>query len=140
MCKIADVAVFSLLIIGAVMDWKEKRISVKLLVLTSLVIGIFSLVCQNVEPVSRLFGAGVGIFAFFISRITKEAIGYGDDWLILLLGIYLGGGKILLLLLWASLLAGLVSLGFLCKKKWRKDITIPFVPFLAVAYAGVVFL
>ena len=88
MCKIADVAVFLLLIICAVMDWKEKRISVKLLVLTSLIIGIFSLICQNVEPVSRLFGAGVGIFAFFISRITKEAIGYGDDWLILLLGIY----------------------------------------------------
>lgn len=140
MCKIADVVIFLLLVICAVMDWKEKRIPIKLLVLTSLVTSICSLICQNVDPISRLLGAGVGIFAFFISRITKEAIGYGDDWLILLLGIYLGGGKILYLLLWASLFAGLMSLGFLCKKKWSKDITLPFVPFLAVAYAGVVFL
>ena len=140
MCKIANVTLFLLLIICAVTDWKEKRIPVSLLVLATLASGAFSLLCENVVLSSRLLGAGVGIIMFLISKSTKEAIGYGDDWLILMLGIYLGCGKLLQLLLWASLLVGVVALYFLYKKKWNKGITLPFVPFLAVGYAGVMFL
>ena len=99
MCKIANVTLFLLLIICAVTDWKEKRIPVSLLVLATLASGAFSLLCENVVLSSRLLGAGVGIIMFLISKITKEAIGYGDDWLILMLGIYLGWGKLLQLIL-----------------------------------------
>ena len=140
MCKIGTWVIFFLLAICAVVDWKDKRIPVRLLVLMSLVVGVFSLLCQNAGIVSRLFGAGVGVLAFAVSRVTKEALGYGDDWIILILGIYMGGSKILELLLWASLFLGVVSLFFLFKKKWRRDITIPFVPFLGIAYLGVIFL
>ena len=140
MCKIGTWVIFFMLAICGVVDWKEKKIPVRLLVIMSLVIGVFSLLCQNTGTVSRLFGAGVGVLAFLVSRVTKEALGYGDDWLILILGIYMGGSKILQLLLWASLFSGMVSLFFLFKKKWRRDITIPFVPFLTIAYLGVVFL
>ncbi len=140
MCKIGNWVIFFMLVICAVVDWKEKRIPVRFLVLMSFVIGVLSLLCQNTRIASSLFGAGAGVLAFLVSRVTKEALGYGDDWLILILGIYMGGSKILQLLLWASLFSGIVSLFFLFKKKWRRDITIPFVPFLTIAYLGVMFL
>lgn len=45
-----------------------------------------------------------------ISKCTRESIGYGDSWLILLLGIQLGYLKAISVLFAASLLAGVASL------------------------------
>jgi prepilin signal peptidase PulO-like enzyme (type II secretory pathway) len=78
------------------------------------------------------------LFFFFISKFTKEAIGYGDSWLILILGIYLGSFEVLQVLFWATILAAIVALFLLCKKRCKRNITIPFVPYLAVAFLGVV--
>ena len=84
-------------------------------------------------------GIGIGILFFIVSKVTKEAIGYGDSWLILLLGLYLGASKVLQLLFAASLGAAVVSLFYLWKYHWKRNATLPFVPFLVLAYLGVMF-
>lgn len=139
MCKISDVIVFLLLLLCSVSDLRKRRISTKLLIGMSLALAVFRLLSGS-EMVSSIFGGIlIGLFFELISKLTEEAIGYGDSWIILLLGGYLGGEKLLLLVITAFFLAGLLSLIGLVWRKWSRTAAIPFVPFLTLAYAGVVF-
>lgn len=140
MCEIANGIVFLLLCICSWCDWRKKEIPMHCLLLMTIVVGILAIVCPDKRLWSRLGGGALGVLFFLISKVTKEAIGYGDSWLILILGVQLGLSLVLQLLLLASLLAGVVSLFILLKKRWKKSATIPFVPFLLVGYLGVMFL
>lgn len=82
----------------------------------------------------------VGVLFLIISKCTKEAIGYGDSWMILLLGVYLGLWNILWLLSIAFVLSGVMSAFVLRKNKYFSKVSFPFIPFLAVSYAGVMYL
>ena len=85
-------------------------------------------------------GVAVGLLFFGISKVTKEAVGYGDSWLVTILGMYLGGRRLLEVILTATVLAGIFSLIFCVFQGWDRKRSIPFVPFLTVAYLGVVLL
>ena len=140
MCKIADGIVFFVLAIGGIMDWKKKELPLWLLSGMSACIVIFAMCCKDTSLWHRLAGAALGVLFFLISKVTKEAIGYGDSWLILLLGIHMGISRALQVLFAASLLAALFALFYLWICKWKRNATLPFVPFLAIAYLGVMFL
>ena len=140
MREIEDVIVLLFLVACSVCDWRKKEIPVKLLIAMSAVSAILTILHIEEMPRSRFLGAGLGLLFFIISKCTKQAVGYGDSWLILLLGIYLGVMKTIQLLFAASLVAGIVSLFYLWKCHWKKNATIPFVPFLAAAYLGVMFI
>ena len=85
-------------------------------------------------------GAVPGIVLGIISWITREAVGYGDVWIITLLGIYLGIWDTATLVCIAFFFSSIAAVGCLVWKKFRRDTRIPFVPFLTAAYVGVVFL
>lgn len=140
MCKIEDLLVWFMLLLCGIRDWRKREIPTLWLIIMSVVIGILLLCFGRNMLISRVTGGLLGVLLFLISKWTKEAIGYGDSWLILLLGVYLGGFKTLQLLFFASVIAGVFALIYLWKRKWKKNITIPFVPFMTVAYLGVVFL
>ena len=140
MCEIANGVVFSFLSICCWWDWRKKEIPLLCLLLMTVVVGIFSIACPEKLLWSRVGGGALGALFFLISKVTKEAIGYGDSLLILILGVHLGLSLVLQMLLLASLPAGVVSLFVLLKKRWNKSATIPFVPFLLVGYLGVMFL
>ena len=140
MCQIADWIVLALLVGCAICDWKWREIPLYLLIVMSVDVLILAIGCDGQSLGSRLGGALIGVLFFLIGKCTKEAIGYGDSWLMLALGVYLGAMRLLQLLFTASLAAGILSLFFLWKKRWKKTETIPFVPFLMVGYLGVVFL
>ena len=140
MCQIADWMVLALLVACAICDWKWREIPLYLLIVMSVDVLILAIGCGGLRLGLRLGGALVGVLFFLIGKCTKEAIGYGDSWLMLLLGVYLGAMQLLQLLLIASVVAGVISLFFLWKKRWKKTVAIPFVPFLVVGYLGVVFL
>lgn len=140
MCQIADWMVLALLVACAICDWKWREIPLYLLIVMSVDVLILAIGCGGLRLGLRLGGALVGVLFFLIGKCTKEAIGYGDSWLMLLLGVYLGAMQLLQLLLIASVVAGVMSLFFLWKKRWKKTVAIPFVPFLVVGYLGVVFL
>jgi leader peptidase (prepilin peptidase)/N-methyltransferase len=140
MCQIADWMVLALLVACAICDWKWREIPLYLLIVMSVDVLILAIGCGGLRLGLRLGGALVGVLFFLIGKCTKEAIGYGDSWLMLLLGVYLGAMQLLQLLFIASVVAGIMSLFFLWKKRWKKTVAIPFVPFLVVGYLGVVFL
>ena len=140
MCKIADWIVWILLLICGIYDYKRKRIPVVLLVLASVAVLIFVMCFNKATLWSRLWGGMLGIVFFLISKYTKEAVGYGDSWIILLLGVYLGRMEALKVLLLAAIGAAVFALFCLWKQHWKRNVTIPFVPFLVAAYAGAMFL
>lgn len=138
MCKIVDLAMLLLLGAAGVMDWKKQEIPLWILILLSVVAGSSLLCGRNVILWERLAGIGLGAGFFGISKVTKEAIGYGDSWMILLLGIQKGIWQVLQILFVASLLAAVFALFYLWKRNWNKKATLPFLPFVVIGYVGVI--
>ena len=140
MCTIIDWIILFVLGCCSVTDLRRKTISIYLLVIMSMIV-VLSFFCCDMENIwMHIGGAGLGILFFIVSRLTKEAVGYGDSWLILLLGARLGIEKVLWLLFVASLGGAFVSLLYLWMHRWNRNATLPFVPFLTLAYLGVMFL
>lgn len=79
-------------------------------------------------------------FFLMLSKWTREGLGYGDSWMILILGISLGLWDILLLLSIALTCSGILAGILLIKGKWSKKVSFPFIPFLMVGYVGVLYL
>lgn len=138
MCGLADWSVFVLLGLAGIIDWKKREVPIWLLVIMSVVILVFAMFCGDVDIWYRLAGALLGVVFFVISKFTKEAVGYGDSWLILLLGIHMGILEALQVLFAASLMAAIFAIFYLWRRRWKRSETLPFVPFLAIAYAGVI--
>ena len=140
MCEIVKWVVFVLLCACSISDCRKKQIPIPLLLLLGVVVCVSLFVCETPSGSDRIGGALLGLLLFLVSKCTREAIGYGDSWLIFLMGFYLGGLSALQLLFAASLFAATCSLLVLWKKGWKKSITIPFAPFLGIAYLGVMFI
>ena len=137
MCQVANWMIFILLAVVGVIDWRKREIPMSLLFIMSAGVIIFAIYCKDITLWYRLAGGALGILLFVVSTVTKEAIGYGDSWLILLLGVHLGIFRVLQLLFVASLLAVIFALFYLWVRKWNRGATLPFVPFLTIAYLGV---
>ena len=140
MREAANGVVTGILIFIAYQDWKTRRISVGLLSVLSILVCIFQgfVIQENIWSV--LAGMLIGGIFLIVSACTKEAVGYGDSWLITALGFYLGGTKILEVMLAAGMGASLFSVWKLLQKGWSKKIAIPFAPFIVAAYVGAVYL
>lgn len=115
-------------------DFKDNQISLPL----CLFFGAGGIACNLIYPQYRIEtivgGVAIGIFMLLLSKITREAIGYGDGVVILVSGIYLGFVQNLTMLLYGLFLSAIIS-GILLvfrKRKWRDQV--PFVPFLLAAY------
>ena len=139
MCQVANWFVLILLAVASVIDWRKREIPITLLFIMSAGITIFAIYCKDITIWYRLAGGALGMMLFVVSTVTKEAIGYGDSWLILLLGVQLGILRVLQLLFAASILAVIFAVFYLWVRKWNRDATLPFVPFLTIAYLGVMF-
>lgn len=140
MCKISDGIILGLLILCSILDVRTKKIPIILLVGMSILVVIFMGVRMEQSTYSTLGGLLIGVVFCLISRLTREKIGYGDSWILLMLGGYLGWKKILVLMAAAFFLAGMFSVVGIIWRKWNRTVSIPFVPFLTAAYIGVMFL
>lgn len=140
MCKVAEILMLVLLLFMGYQDWKSKQISGALLLGMTFAVALLRLFVWTESWWYTVGGIGVGLLFFIISKCSKEAVGYGDSWLILILGIFAGAIDTLQIVFTATVLCGIFSLFYCMKNGWRKGHTLPFVPFLAMAYMGVVFL
>ncbi len=85
-----------------------------------------------------LAGAAVGAAFLWISKLTGEALGYGDSIVIIILGISVGLWNLLALLMLAFLLAAGCSTVLLAFFDFQKKKTLPFIPFLVGSYVFVI--
>lgn len=133
LCQIAF-AVF--LVVLAVADVRKKRLPLLLLLSGGFFIIAQSFCDRDISVISLAAGGMTGALFLFVSMITKEAFGYGDSILILIMGTFLGFWDILYLLMGAFLMAAVFSAVMLIKTKFDRKASFPFVPFLTIAYIG----
>ena len=139
MHEIADVVMMGFLTLASWNDWRRKVVSVNLLAVMNVAAICKVIVCRDAMG-EVLLGVLLGLGFFLISKWSEEQIGYGDSWLILILGIYVGAKRMLLLLFVASLGAAIFSMIFCLLYRWNRNFSIPFIPFLTAAYLGVILL
>lgn len=140
MRTVGTISIFLFLVVCAAIDLKKRSLPMWLLWAGSLGVLLISLWNTRLNLFPLFQGAVPGIVLGIISWITREAVGYGDVWIITLLGIYLGIWDTATLVCIAFFFSSIAAVGCLVWKKFRRDTRIPFVPFLTAAYVGVVFL
>lgn len=75
-----------------------------------------------------------GIFLLITAKVTKEKIGMGDGWVVLILGNYLSVLEICYVFQTALIMVIIFFVVSLWRKKAAKEYEVPFLPFLWGAY------
>lgn len=121
---------------GSIWDCVRREIPISYLVGGTVFVMMHQIFEGSGTWLISCLGAMLGVVFLIISKYTGEKIGYGDSWMILNLGVYLGIWKIIVLLIaafGASFLFSCIGLG--CKKL-KRDTRLPFFPFLMIGYIG----
>ena len=130
--KIVVLGVF--LLIEGIRDLQKHKVSM----ITVMIAGILGVIFQfgiiQENGLEILGGILIGIVLLLLAKITREKIGYGDGWIFVVTGIYLGFHSNMYLLLLSLFLASLVSICLLVFKKVNKKTELPFVSFVLPGY------
>ncbi|MDD3360948.1 MAG: prepilin peptidase [Hespellia sp.] len=122
------------------LDIMYQEIPVWILVVGGTVVGGIWVVQGGLNWVLVLMGFGVGTVFLLISYLTNQAFGYADSLLILIFGICLGVWNLMELLFYAFWLSAGFAIIQMVRTSFSRKSTYPFIPFLTVAYAGVLLL
>lgn len=121
-----------MLIIQSYWDIRYKEIPILVTIFGGF-LGIICSVLRERAPGDLMEAVIPGLFCLLIGKITRQALGYGDGFLLCAMGMYVSCGTLLSILMTACIAAGIVALALLVfGKKHGKD-QIPFVPFLLLA-------
>lgn len=131
---------FLFLAVCAVFDGLYKQIP-----LVVVWLGMFAAVCLQIFGVMGeigIFAVAVsllpGVGFFLLSFFSREKVGYGDGWVLLMIGLFLGVYRCFLILLVGLLAESAVAIALLAFRKIQRDKEIPFSPFLLLGLGVVV--
>lgn len=122
--------------IGTFFDLKQQSLPRMFLILFSVIAGTGRLLVKGLSIKAIGWGILPGIVILLIARFTKEKIGYGDGWGILILGVLKELPDLLCLLLIAFSISGIWGMWHILVRKKSPDDTIPFYPCLFGAWLG----
>ena len=118
----------------SVEDMRFRKVSGELLVMMA-VLGIsYRIYEKNNSWISMLCGIGIGVIFLIISYITREALGYGDSILIIVLGLFVGAVELIEILTMTWIVLALSAMILLTFKRFSRKTALPFVPFLTLGY------
>lgn len=122
------------------LDLMYQKIPVWLITIGGAIVSGIWIVQGKLNWILVLAGAGVGIAFLLVSFVTREAFGYADSILIFIFGISLGVWNQIQLLVYAFSLSAIFAIVQMVRTQFKRNSTYPFIPFLAVAYVGVLLL
>lgn len=129
------------LVFMACKDIREHKVSVIALIVCGLIAGIESgIAVVTGDPgtwKSYLAGLVIGLLFIVISKATREGLGYGDSWLLCILGGYLGIWNMLELLVMTWMLTAVAAGIILVRAQFKKRTSLPMVPFITIGYMTV---
>lgn len=135
-----EILLFFLLAICAVCDGLEKKIP-----LAVVWIGIVVAIVMKVQGMpgewswlSITLSVLPGIIFWILSLITDEKVGYGDGWILIMIGSFMGLWRCFLILLIGLVSESLVVLILMVFRRISRDRQIPFAPFLLFGMGVVV--
>lgn len=126
--KVTGIVVF--LILCSLQDLREKKLSVKMLVLSGILFLALSLLFDGTLYERRVIDLMPGMAAFVLAFLTKEQIGYGDAACLLVLGNVVSADILIGAVAGGLFLISIYSIVRLAKKKATGKTTLPFIPFL----------
>ena len=139
--RMVDIVVLLILTGLSVSDIRNKKVSRRVLTLWGILTVFWKIVdlyqirvfLEKMEQtnVDDLAGIGVGVLSLLVSKVTEEAIGYGDSVAIMILGGYLGFWKVVGVLAAAIFTSGVCSVILALRGRVK---TMPFFPFLTLGY------
>ncbi|HIW21470.1 MAG TPA: prepilin peptidase [Candidatus Dorea intestinavium] len=135
MFKLAEIYLFFLLVVLSFVDIKAREIPIRPLFFGG-ILGVLLQVITNPLTIKEwLIGIIIGCFFLFVSKVSKEGIGYGDSILLFIMALCLGGTGIIITFIIASMLVLFVAGMLLASyKKISRNYRLPFYPFLTVGY------
>lgn len=121
------------LLICTFQDMKTGKISGYLILLFGIV-GIIVDIIFKIPWQMCISGIlpGLGILVF--GKLSKEQIGYGDGFVMSVMGLFLSGRENISLFLTALFLCSLCTIILFLKGKIRRQMTFPFLPFLTIGF------
>lgn len=135
-----EVLLFFFLGICAVFDGMEKKVPLAVIWL-----GIITAIVLHKEGIigDRSWwdmGMAVlpGMIFWMLSLVTYEKVGYGDGWMLVMIGLFTGLWKCFLILMVGLVSESLSVLVLLAFRRISKDRQIPFAPFLLFGMGVVV--
>ncbi|MBR4345242.1 MAG: hypothetical protein IKP88_21475 [Lachnospiraceae bacterium] len=140
--KIALYILFGIyLLILSVEDIRSKKIHIALLLSGAVLIPFFIFFVKETDMWNCLLGMFPGLILLIISIASKGGIGIADAVVVFILGANLGIGAVVTVLSAAFILITIFSGGLLIFGKLKMKSTLPFIPFVFVAFlVGVFFM
>ncbi|MFZ3172161.1 MAG: A24 family peptidase [Carboxydocellales bacterium] len=134
---IPGIFLLCLMIIIAIIDYRQQIIPNKLILVGTIMGTVLNLAVGKLSLLEMIIGlASGGTVLLVIAVISKGGMGGGDVKLAAMLGIYLGWEHTLQTIFLASLLAALTGLVLMLAGKANRTTAIPFGPFLAISTFG----
>lgn len=126
--KVAGILIF--LAICSLQDIKEKKLSVRMLILSGVLFLVCSLLFDQITYRQRVIALLPGMWAFVLAFLTREQIGYGDAACLAVLGNAVSADILFGAVMGGLILLSICSVILLAGKKADRKTTLPFVPFL----------
>lgn len=127
-----EIVLFLFLAVCAVFDGLYRKVPLAVVWL-----GMFLAVCLRLggamgktNLMTMAFSLMPGSGFFLLSFLTKEKVGYGDGWALLMIGLFLGLYQCFLILLAGLMAQSAAAVVLLVLGKANRNREIPFVPFL----------
>lgn len=118
----------------SIYDVRFHQISVKALLAGGVFAAVSGLIPGGPSWQEMAAGGMMGVLLLGLGKVTHEAIGYGDGWIVAELGICLGFWAILEVLAAAWILLAIVSGIVLVRKRWSPKAALPVTPFLTAGF------
>lgn len=126
--------------ICTITDIKNRTVSGAALIVFGILSLIYMLVCRDIDRYGILYSLLPGAFLLAVSLCSKESIGYGDGFLLLILGAFMGFEICFMTAVSGFLLSALTAVVLLMAKRVNGKSRMPFAPFLTlglgVSYAA----
>lgn len=133
-----DIIIVNLyLLLGTVQDIQKRKISNCYLWIGGIIGFVFRIINLKEESYSFsewLLALIPGVILLLLAKVTGEKIGFGDGWVVIILGNFMTILEISMLLQSAVILVAIFALIFLLGRKISKEYSIPFLPFLWSAH------
>lgn len=124
----------ALLAAAGYQDLRTRKISISILWCFAAVSGVLHIAEGGYYLQRGAAGALLGAAVLLVGKITKESVGYGDGFLLCLTGLNIGFSENIALFLSALCFCALYGGMLLILRRAGRKKTVPFVPFMALAY------
>lgn len=137
---VGESLLLTFLAINAYTDLKKNKIYLLTSLIYFFIGGVVFIFNNNYNLPSLIGGLALGVVLLIVGKVSAQAVGLGDGLIFLVTGVYLGFIRNLALLLYGLIICAVVSLFLLVFRKLKIKESIPFVPFVFIAFIIMVLL